>query len=181
MGGWLQRAEGVIFTHWNMGKFNKDIDSIFGLDFGFSVDPSALVEVAIDKTRKIIWLKEHFYKTGLTTSQIFDLCIRCCGKNLIVADNSEPRLLAELKVKGLNIVPTIKKKGSILTGISLMQDYNIIIDNSSVNLIREFNNYSWKLTGAIPQDNFNHAIDGSRYSIQYLLTRSVPHGSYFVK
>ena len=181
MGGWLQRAEGVIFTHWNIGKFNNDIDSIFGLDFGFSVDPSALVEVAIDKVRKIIWLKEHFYKTGLTTSQIFDLCIRYCGKNLIVADNSEPRLLTELKVKGLNIVPTIKKKGSILTGISLMQDYQIVIDNSSINLIREFNNYCWKLSGAIPQDNFNHAIDGSRYSVQYLLTRSVPHGSYFVK
>ena len=181
MGGWLQRAEGVIFTHWNTGKFNGDIDSIFGLDFGFSVDPSALVEVAIDKTRKIIWLKEHFYKKGLTTSQIFDLCIRYCGKNLIVADNSEPRLLTELKVKGLNIVPTIKKKGSILTGISLMQDYNIIIDNSSINGIREFNNYSWKLTGAIPNDSFNHLIDASRYSVQYLLTRSVPHGSYFIK
>ena len=181
MGGWLQRAEGVIFTHWNIGKFNKDIDSIFGLDFGFSVDPSALVEVAIDKSRKIIWLKEHFYKTGLTTSQIFDLAIRYCGKNLIVADNSEPRLLTELKVKGLNIVPTIKKKGSILTGITLMQDYNIIIDNSSINLIREFNNYAWKLTNSIPQDKFNHAIDGARYSCQYLLTRSVPHGSYFVK
>ena len=183
LGGWLQRAEGVIFTHWNVGKFNKDIDSIFGLDFGFSVDPSALVEVAIDKGRKIIWLKEHFYKTGLTTSQIYDLCIRYCGKSLIVCDNSEPRLLHELKTKdqGLNVVPTIKKKGSILTGITLMQDYNIVIDNSSINLIREFNNYSWKLSGSIPQDSFNHLVDASRYSIQYLLTRSVPHGSYFVK
>jgi len=181
LGGWLSAAEGVIFTNWTIGDFNSNEEYIFGQDFGFSVDPSALVEVAIDKSRKIIWLKEHFYKTGLTTSQIFDLAIRYCGKNLIVADNSEPRLLTELKVKGLNIVPTIKKKGSILTGITLMQDYNIIIDNSSINLIREFNNYAWKLTNSIPQDKFNHAIDGARYSCQYLLTRSVPHGSYFVK
>ena len=181
MGGWLQRAEGVIFTHWNIGKFNGEIDSIFGLDFGFSVDENCLSEVAIDKSRKIIWLKEHFYKKGLTTSQMYDLCIRHAGKNLIVADNSEPRLLTELKVKGLNIVPTIKKKGSILTGISLMQDYQIVIDNSSINLIREFNNYAWKLTGAIPIDKFNHGIDATRYAVQYLLTRSVPHGSYFVK
>ena len=122
-----------------------------------------------------------FYKKGLTTSQMYDLCIRHAGKNLIVADNSEPRLLTELKMKGLNIVPTIKRKGSILTGISLMQDYQIVIDNSSINLIREFNNYALKLTGAIPIDKFNHGIDATRYAVQYLLTRSVPHGSYFVK
>tara|TARA_R100000742_G_C4279306_1_gene103525 strand:+ start:4258 stop:5472 length:1215 start_codon:yes stop_codon:yes gene_type:complete len=181
MGGWLQRAEGVIFTHWNIGKFNTEIDSIFGLDFGFSVDPSALVEVAIDKVRKIIWLKEYFYKTGLTTSQIYDLSIRYAGKNLIVCDNSEPRLISELKSKGLNVVPTIKRKGSILTGISLMQDHQMIVDSSSINLIREFNNYSWKLSGSIPHDSHNHLCDSSRYAIQYLLTRSVPHGSYFVK
>lgn len=181
MGGWLKRAEGVIFTHWNIGKFNTEIDSIYGLDFGFSVDPSALVEVAIDKVRKIIWLKEHFYKTGLTTSQIYDLSIRYAGKNLIVCDNSEPRLISELKSKGLNVVPTIKRKGSILTGISLMQDHQMIVDSNSINLIREFNNYSWKLSGSIPHDSHNHLCDSSRYAIQYLLTRSVPHGSYFVK
>ena len=66
---------------------------------------------------------------NLTTTQIFDLSIRYMGKNLIVCDNSEPRLISECKSKGLNIVPTIKRKGSILTGISLMQDYNIIIDS----------------------------------------------------
>ena len=182
MGGWLQRAEGVIFTHWNIGKFNTEIDSIFGLDFGFSVDPSALIEGAIDKTRKIIWFKEHLYKKGLTTSQIYDACIRKAGKNLIVADNSEPRLISELKTKGLTgIVPTIKKKGSILSGIALMQDYQIVIDGSSINLIREFNNYSWKLSGSIPNDNFNHGIDSCRYLVQYLLTRSVPHGNYFIR
>ena len=96
-------------------------------------------------------------------------------------DNSEPRLLSSIKNKGLNVIPTIKKKGSILAGISLMQDHQIIIDDKSVNLIREFNNYTWKLTGAIPIDKFNHGIDASRYAIQYLLTRSVPHGSYFIK
>jgi phage terminase large subunit len=183
MGGWLQRAEGVIFTHWNIGKFNTEIDSIFGLDFGFSVDPSALIEGAIDKTRKIIWFKEHLYKKGLTTSQIYDACIRKVGRNLIVADNSEPRLITELKTKeqGLNIVPTIKKKGSILSGIALMQDYQIVIDSNSINLIREFNNYSWKLTGSIPQDDWNHGIDACRYLCQYLLTRSVPHGNYFIR
>jgi len=181
MGGWLKRAEGVIFTDWNIGKFNDDIDSIFGMDVGFSVDESVLVEVAIDKKRKLIWLKEHYYKAGLSTTQLYELNRRYAGSGLTVMDNSEPRLLSELKTKGINLIPTIKKKGSILAGISLMQDHQIIIDNSSVNLIREFNNYTWKLSGAIPIDKFNHGIDASRYAIQYLLTRSVPHGNYFVK
>jgi phage terminase large subunit len=181
LGGWLDRAEGVVFTHWEIGTFNEDEESIFGLDFGFSVDPSALTEVCVDKVRKTIWIREHFYKAGLSTSNIFELCRRHAGKNLIVCDNSEPRLLSELKQKGLMVTPTIKKKGSIITGIALMQDYNIVVDNESVNTIKEFNNYAWKLKGSIPSDTWNHSIDSARYAIQYLLTRSVPHGMYVIK
>jgi phage terminase large subunit len=151
LGGWLDRAEGVIFTHWRIGEF------------------------------KIIWIREHFYKAGMSTSNIFEMCRRIAGKQLIVCDNSEPRLISELKTKGLNITPTIKKKGSILTGIALMQDYDIIVDKESINTIKEFNNYAWKLKGSIPQDNWNHSIDGSRYAIQYLLTRSIPKGMYVIK
>jgi len=181
MGGWLQKAEGVVFTNWQVGKFNNEIDSIFGLDFGFSNDPTGLVEIAIDKERKIIWLKEHLYKKGLITSQIYDACIRFAGRNLIVADNSEPRLLSEMKMKEipLNITPTIKFKGSIVSGIALMQDYNINIDGE--NLVREFNNYVWDIKGVKPIDRYNHLIDASRYGIQYLLTRSVPKGMYIIR
>ena len=181
LGGWLDRAEGVIFTHWRIGEFDNNQDTIFGLDFGFSTDPSVLTEIAIDKLRKIIWIREHFYKAGMSTSNIFEMCRRIAGKQLIVCDNSEPRLISELKTKGLNITPTIKKKGSILTGIALMQDYDIVVDKESINTIKEFNNYAWKLKGSIPQDNWNHSIDGSRYAIQYLLTRSVPKGMYILR
>lgn len=181
LGGWLDRAEGVIFTHWRIGEFDDNQDTIFGLDFGFSRDESVLTEIAIDKTRKIIWIKEHFYKAGMSTSNIFEMCRRIAGKQLIVCDNGEPRLISELKTKGLNITPTIKRKGSILTGIALMQDYNIVIDKESINTIKEFNNYAWKLKGSIPQDNWNHSVDASRYAIQYLLTRSVPKGMYVIK
>ena len=140
MGGWLQRAEGVVFTDWQVGQFNGDIDLMaWGLDWGFSRDSSALVKVAIDKDRKIIWLKEYLYKKGLVTSNLYDECIRHAGKELIVCDNSEPRLIAELSARGLNLSPTIKKKGSILSGIALMQDYTINVDGE--NLVKEFNNY----------------------------------------
>ena len=179
LGGWLQKAEGVIFTDWQMGKFNTEIDSIFGLDIGFSRDESVLVEGCVDKVRKIIWLKEHFYKKGLVTSNIYELCLRYAGKRLIVIDNSEPRLRAELNSRGLNLTPTLKKKGSILTGIALMQDYNINIEGE--NLVKEFNNYAWKVSGVTPIDSYNHGIDAARYLIQYLLGRTAPKGMYVVK
>jgi|TARA_R100001460_G_scaffold1162_4_gene4564 phage terminase large subunit len=180
LGGWLQRAEGVIFTDWQVGQFNGDIDLMaWGLDWGFSRDSSALVKVAIDKDRKIIWLKEYLYKKGLVTSNLYDECIRHAGKELIVCDNSEPRLIAELSARGLNLSPTIKKKGSILSGIALMQDYTINVEGE--NLVKEFNNYSWAINGIKPIDSYNHLIDGSRYAIQYMLTRSVPKGMYIVK
>lgn len=179
LGGWLEKAEGVIFTDWQIGKFNTEIDSIFGLDIGFSRDESVLVEGCVDKVRKIIWLKEHFYKKGLVTSNIYELCLRHAGKRLIVIDNSEPRLRAELNSRGLNLTPTLKKKGSILTGIALMQDYNINIEGE--NLVKEFNNYAWKVSGVTPIDKYNHGIDAARYLIQYLLGRTAPKGMYVVK
>tara|TARA_R100000654_G_scaffold24345_3_gene47170 strand:+ start:6136 stop:7347 length:1212 start_codon:yes stop_codon:yes gene_type:complete len=180
MGGWLQRAEGVVFTDWQVGQFNEDIDlKAWGLDWGFSRDSSALVRVAIDKDRKIIWAKEYLYKKGLVTSNLYDECIRHAGKELIICDNSEPRLIAELSARGLNLSPTIKKKGSILSGIALMQDYTINVDGE--NLVKEFNNYSWAINGIKPIDSYNHLIDSLRYAVQYMLTRSVPKGMYIVK
>lgn len=181
MGGWLQKAEGVVFDDWQIGEFNSDIDSIFALDFGFARDQTALVEIAVDKVRKIMWLKEHLYKKGLVTSQIYDHCRRVAGRKLIVCDSSEPRLLSEMKMKDppLNVTPTIKKKGSILSGIALMQDYNINLDGE--NLVKEFNNYVWSVKGVKPIDSYNHLIDAARYGAEYLLTRTVPKGMYIVR
>jgi phage terminase large subunit len=180
LGGWLQKAEGVVFTDWQIGKFNKDMPlRCFGLDIGFSRDETVLTEVAVDKQRKIIWVKEHFYKKGLVTSNIYDLCLRHAGKELIVMDSSEPRLLSELNTRGLNVTPCVKKKGSIIAGISLMQDYNINLEGE--NLVKEFNNYVWDLKGVKPRDSYNHGVDSCRYAIEYLLVRTNPKGMYVIR
>ena len=180
MGGWLQKAEGVVFEDWQIGQFNRDMPiSCFGLDIGFARDESVLTEVAVDKARKIIWVKEHFYKKGLVTSNIYDLCLRYAGKRLIVVDSSEPRLIAELNSRGLNCTATVKKKGSIVTGIALMQDYNINLDGE--NLVKEFNNYVWDIRGVKPRDAYNHGVDAMRYAVEYLLLRSNPKGTYVIR
>ena len=180
LGGWLQKAEGVVFEDWQPGKFNHEIPMrCFGLDLGFSRDESCLTEVAVDKARKIIWIKEHFYKKGLVTSNIYELCNRYAGNELIVVDSSEPRLISELRTRGLNVTPTIKRKGSIVAGIALMQDYNINLEGE--NIIKEFNNYAWDIRGVKPRDHMNHAVDSARYAVEYLLARTNPKGMYVIR
>ncbi len=180
LGGWLAKAEGVIFNNWKIGQFKKVGVSVFGQDYGFAADESTLVETNIDNTNKIIYLKECFYLKGLTTSEIALLNMKHAKDNLIVGDSAEPRLLSEIKAKGCNVVKAIKGQGSITYGISLLQDYDLVIDDSSINLIKELNNYSWlEKKSKTPQDKFNHLIDAIRYSVSYQL-QNPNRGNYFI-
>jgi phage terminase large subunit len=150
------------------------------MDFGFSVDPSTLVGVRVDKDRKQIELKEYLYKPELTTSELFTIGKRIAGGSLIVADSAEPRLIAELRQRGLNIVPAIKGPGSVNAGIAMLQDYELIVDEGSENLQRELNNYAWLEKKVSPVDKFNHLIDAVRYAVYYQLERP-NRGSYHVR
>ena len=164
LGGWLEKAEGVIFTNWKIGDFVENDYVGFGQDFGFSIDPTTLVKVSIDKKNKRIYAKEYLYKAGLTTSQIAEENKRYCQNKLIIADSAEPRLIAELKMSGCNIKPIEKPK--ITDSIALLQDYELIIDADSTNLIKELNNYSWHdKKSEVPIDDFNHLIDALRYVV----------------
>ena len=181
LGGWLDKAEGVVFTNWKFGAFNPDnLQTSFGQDFGFSIDPTTLVEVAIDKTKRKIYVKEHLYKPKLTTSEIAVINKQVCGGNLIIADSAEPRLIAELQSQRCNIQPTEKGAGSITAGIALMQDFEIVLEPNSMNIAKEFNNYIYsdKKSGLVI-DNFNHAIDAIRYNVFYHLSNP-NKGQYFV-
>lgn len=181
LGGWLDKAEGVVFTNWKFGSFNPDnLQTSFGQDFGFSIDPTTLVEVAIDKTKRKIYVKEHLYKPKLTTSEIAVINKQVCGGNLIIADSAEPRLIAELHSQKCNIQPTVKGAGSITAGIALMQDYEIVLEPNSLNIAKELNNYIYsdKRSGLVV-DNFNHAIDAIRYNVFYHLSNP-NKGQYFV-
>ena len=170
LGGWLDKAEGVIFTNWSIGKFENVNGSVFGQDYGFSNDPSTLIETSIDKSRRIIYVRLHLYQAGLTTSELARLNKQFAQNNLIVADNAEPRLINELKSQGLNIVPTIKGADSVKYGISLLQDYDMVIDENSVDLIKELNNYCWlEKKSETPIDKYNHALDALRYAVSYQL------------
>lgn len=165
--GQLGSLEGVIFNNWQI------IDNIpaeatllgFGLDFGFSNDPSSLIAV-FQYNDKII-CDERIYATGLLNSDIIRLMNH--DKRLpIWADSAEPKSIEEIRRAGFNIKSVEKGKDSIVYGISVLQDKDILVTKPSINLIKELRSYSWDTDKAgkklnKPIDDFNHAIDALRY------------------
>jgi len=116
----------------------------------------------------------------MTTSEIASKNKQFCGIDLIIGDSSEPRLLEELKRMDVNIRGAIKKKGSILSGIALMQDYELIVDKNSHKVIQELNNYVWKERGNKPIDSYNHFLDAMRYGLEWLV-RGKSLGKYVIR
>lgn len=168
LGGWLDKAEGVIFENWKFGLFDDSLLYAYGQDFGFYPDPTVLVKVAIDSNKMILYVKEEYGATNMTTPQIIDLNKKYVPTDkLITADSAEPRLIDEMKKTGLNLKEAVKGPDSIIMGIRKMQEYTIVIDPESIEIGKEFNNYVWSdKKSDTPIDDYNHRIDAIRYGIQ---------------
>jgi phage terminase large subunit len=169
LGGWLDKADGVVFTNWEFGAFNPNyLQTSFGMDFGFSIDPDALAEVAIDLKNKILYVKEHIYQRGLKTHELSKMLLEKTKGGLIIADSAEPRLIDDLRFQKVNIQAV--KKGTIESGIVRMQDFKIIVEPNSTNIAKELNNYCYLNKGSkLYVDNWNHIIDAIRYNVIYNL------------
>ncbi len=164
--GEIGSLDGVIFNNW------KTIDTIphdarllgYGVDFGYTNDPTAIVEVYKWNDKRIV--NEICYEKGLTNSQIAK---RITTKMPAYCDSAEPKSIAELKLNGINAIAVEKGTDSIKYGINLMQENEYFVTSQSVNLISELRKYAWdkdKRTGETlnkPIDDFNHAIDSWRY------------------
>lgn len=164
--GLIGQLEGVIYPNWSYGDFDTSLPYGFGLDFGFHPDPDAMVKIAIDEKNRKIYAKECFYLNNL---QVFDLkqVITTHTKTweLIISDSANPRMIVELK-KEFNIKGVEKRPGSVIDGIRLVQNYDIITDKDSINLVKELRNYTWNDKKAgIPNDCFNHLLDALRYYV----------------
>lgn len=178
LGGFKDKADGVIFEDWEHGKFDESLPYVFGQDYGFSQDPTTLVKVAVDKKRKRIYAKSLHGGVGMSTAMIGKVNKAFCGTSgRIVADSAEPRLIDELKRDyKLNIRPCVKGQGSVTAGIKLVQSYTLIIEDSEElskevdSIAVELDNYVWhdKRAG-VPVDKFNHFLDAIRYAAQDLL------------
>jgi phage terminase large subunit len=180
LGGWLEKQEGTIIRNWRVGDYIQTEHTCYGQDFGFSVDLTTLIKVSVDKELGKVYVRQVYGKAGLSTTEIYNRNKSECGTDLIICDSAEPRLIKELKTKGLNIKPTIKRSGSILSGIALIQDYEIVVDREAHGVIREINNYVWHEKNEKPIDKFNHYIDALRYALQYLI-QGVNSGKYIIR
>ena len=163
--GLVGSLDGVVFDNWEV------IDGIpegarllgIGLDFGYSNDPSAAVEVYKYNDKRI--LNEVFYRTGMLNGEI----AKSLPKNtFIYADSAEPKSIEEIRRTGVNIMPVKKGADSIVFGIQTMQTQSYLITSKSTNVINEFQKYTWikDKSGIVknkPIDKHNHAIDAIRY------------------
>ena len=167
--GLLGEAEGRIYKDWAMIDLPHEARlRRYGLDFGYTNDPTAIVGIYEYNGGYV--LDEVAYQKGLSNKDIADL-FKNQPKALIIADSAEPKSIAELKLYGLNILPAQKGKGSILQGISFVQDQRISVTKQSTNILKEYRNYLWltdRVSGKTinePQDFLNHSMDAIRYGL----------------
>ena len=163
-------VEGLIFQNMEQcDEFPSFCKKEFiGVDFGYENDPTAIVRVGLYRDR--IYIDEITYKTHLLTNEIIKILKEHCSSNKIISESADPRLIDEIHRAGLNIHPVRKYQGSVLAGIQKMLEYKIFVTKGSVNVIKEFRNYTWSKDKEEkylnkPIDAFNHAIDATRYVI----------------
>lgn len=173
-------TEGLVYENWEERFFdinevrNSSTKAVFGLDFGYTNDPSALFCGIIEQNNKVIYVFDEIYEKGLSNEDIADK-IRTKGysKERITADCAEPKSIDRLRQLGIRHIRASRKgKDSINNGIDFIQDYKIIIHPKCSNFIKEIGNYTWdkdSKTGKSinkPVDDFNHLMDAMRYALE---------------
>ena len=181
--GEIGMLEGVVFNNW------KTIDTIpkearllgIGLDFGYTNDPTAVIEVYNYDGQRIV--NEIVYTSGLLNHEIAKLLPKSVP---IYADSSEPKSIEEIRRHGMTIKGVTKGKDSINYGIDIMQSQNYLVTSNSTNLIKELRGYCWDNDKAgnrlnKPQGKNDHAIDALRYHEMETLGMGANYGSYAIR
>lgn len=174
-------VSGTVYENWEEKAFSVEeisklqgVKSVFGLDFGYVNDPSALFCGLIDKTNKTLWVFDEMYEKALSNEEIAEKIIRMgYSKEHIKADSAEPKSIDRLWDLGIRRIERAKKgRDSVRYGIDNLRDYHIIIHPKCVNFITEISNYTWRedpKTGRKlnePVDDFNHLMDAMRYATE---------------
>jgi len=172
MGQWADVAEGAVFKEVCEVKTFPEYAAHLGigLDFGFSADPSAAVLCGVYDD--CLYMKELFYQKGMKARDIAE-CLRPYDLP-VYADSADPRLIDDIHLQGVNVLPVRKYAGSILAGIDKMKTMKLFVTSDSTNLLHEFHNYVWDKDkdGSYinrPVDRENHAVDAVRYYTLYRL------------
>jgi phage terminase large subunit len=180
--GLTGKLEGVIFRDYNViSNVSTDAKLLgYGLDFGFTNDPSALIAVYSQSGELV--LDELIYEKGLLNVKISDRMRELSVSGRIIADSAEPKSISELQGYGWNVEPASKGRDSIKQSINILKRYKLNVTQRSHNLKNELNNYKWKQNrdGRLenePVDFLNHSIDAVRYVCLNILN-NVTEGKY---
>lgn len=186
LGGW-GIVDGLIYENWKEQSFSVDqirrkpgVESAFGMDFGYTQDPSTLFCGLLDQAEKRLYVFDEMYERGLSNKRIADrVTAMGYAKERITADSAEPKSIDELKGLGLHVKGAAKGKDSIKNGIQWIQDLEIIIHPRCVNFLTEISNYTWdtdKFGAKInaPIDDFNHLMDAMRYALEKFISKDRP-------
>ena len=164
--------EGLVLTNWDIcDQLPPEEEwkmSCFGLDFGFTNDPSALEQVVLAHGE--LWIDEKIYSTGLTNPDIAERAKEqgLTGQQQIVADCAEPKSIRELQAAGLWVTPSTKGNDSIVAGLDILKRYRLHVTRRSQGLISNLRAYKWGKdkdgnNTNKPEDKNNHGIDAIRY------------------
>ena len=156
----------------------------YGIDYGYSSDPTAVIKVTVEGNN--LYCEEVLYEKGLTNQDLAFLLKEkgITRESVVVADSSEPKSIQELNREGLSVIGVKKGAGSILYGIQKMKSFNIMINETSENLIREWNNYKFKKDRSGNITNIpigdDHALDALRYVVLQFLDNLITRGKYII-
>lgn len=180
--GEIGSLQGVVFSNWKqIDKIPEDAKLLgLGLDFGYTNDPTACVEIYQWNGKRI--LNERIYEKGLSNQQIAS---RLPKDVIIYADSAEPKSIDEIRRHGVRIKGATKGKDSIVFGIQAMQNQEYLVTSNSTNLIKELRGYIWMTDKSgqslnRPIDDFNHAIDAWRYHESETIGLNRSSGQYAI-
>lgn len=178
-------SEGLVYENWQELDFNyKDIlnnrinaKAVFGLDFGYTNDPTAFFCGILDIETKELFVFDELYKSRMQNTDIYnEISYLGFSKEIITADSAEPKSIDQLRGLGLYRIKAAKKgKDSINNGIQFLQGFKIYVHPKCVKFMLEISNYSWNKdkfgkTLNKPIDDFNHLMDAMRYAIEDYVT-----------
>ena len=174
-------AEGLVYENFEELEFNiedikrrNNIKSAFGLDFGYTNDPTAFICALVDLDNKEIYIFDEHYQKAMTNKMISDMIkYKGYSKEMIIADSSEPKSIDDIQRNGIyRILPAKKGKDSILNGIQFIQDFKIYVHPKCENTIVELSNYVWSNKEGVninkPIDEYNHLMDALRYALEQI-------------
>lgn len=169
-GDWGVRG-GAVFRDWAVKDLkalsSRFPDKRFGLDFGFSRDPSACVCCALSRAERTIYVFRELYAAGLTCRDLACRLGPFLNGRPVVCDSAEPRSIAELRALGVSALPARKGPDSVLHGLWWLQGYRLVVDRDCRNMIRELTQYRWKEGPGRPcAEGEDHLIDALRYALE---------------